>query len=140
MRKSNWVYVIHQTFSSGLLFWIVIDNLFLTTVKGFEAFQIILITMLGIAFSLLFYPLTNYIIKKTNNKTSIILGSLCYCVAITLFMVCNTIYGFIIGQTVYNLSSPFRTVSSVMLKNNLKEQNRQEDFVKWQSYSKLGYA
>ncbi len=140
MRKSNWLYVIYHSFTSDLLFWIVIDNLFLTTVKGFEAFEIVLITMLGIAFSLLFYPLTNFIVKKTSNKTSIILGSLCYCIAITLFMTCNTIYGFIIGQVVYNLSSPFRMVANVMLKNNLKEQNKQDDFVKWQSYGKLGYA
>ncbi len=140
MRKSNWLYVIYHSFTSDLLFWIVIDNLFLTTVKGFEAFEIVLITMLGIAFSLLFYPLTNFIVKKTSNKTSIILGSLCYCVAITLFMTCNTIYGFIIGQVIYNLSSPFRMVANVMLKNNLKEQNKQDDFIKWQSYGKLGYA
>ena len=140
MRKSNWLYVIYHSFTSDLLFWIVIDNLFLTTVKSFEAFEIVLITMLGIAFSLLFYPLTNFIVKKTSNKTSIILGSLCYCVAITLFMTCNTIYGFIIGQVIYNLSSPFRMVANVMLKNNLKEQNKQDDFVKWQSYGKLGYA
>lgn len=140
MRKSNWLYVIYQSFTSDLLFWIVIDNLFLTTVKGFEVFEIVLITMLGIAFSILLYPLTNYIVKKTSNKTSIILGSLCYCIAIVLFMACNTIYGFIIGQVIYNLSSPFRMVANVMLKNNLKEQDKQDDFVKWQSYGKLGYA
>lgn len=119
---------------------IVIDNLFLTTVKGLEAFEIVLITMLGIVFSLLFNPITNYIVKNTNNKTSIILGSLCYCIAITLFMICKTTYGFIIGQVVYNLASPFKIVANVMLKNNLKEQNKQDDFVKWQSYGKLGYA
>lgn len=140
MRKSNWLYVIYHSFTSDLLFWIVIDNLFLTTVKGLDAFEIVLITMLGIVFSLLFYPITNYIVKNTNNKTSIILGSLCYCIAITLFMICKTTYGFIIGQVVYNLASPFKIVANVMLKNNLKEQNKQDDFVKWQSYGKLGYA
>lgn len=48
MRKSNWLYVIYHSFTSDLLFWIVIDNLFLTTVKGLEAFEIVLITMLGV--------------------------------------------------------------------------------------------
>lgn len=140
MRKSNWLYVVYHSFTSDLLFWIVIDNLFLTTVKGFSAFDIVLITMLGIAFSLLLYPLTNLIVKKTSNKTSIIIGSLCYCVAVSLFMCCNSIYGFIIGQTIYNLSSPFRMVANVMLKNNLKEQGKQSEFVSWQSYGKLGYS
>lgn len=140
MRKSNWLYVIYHSFTSDLLFWIVIDNLFLTTVKGFNAFQIVLVTMLGLAFSLILYPITNYIVKKTNNKTSIVLGSLCYVIAISLFMICNTILGFVIAQTFYNMSSPFRMVSNVMLKNNLEDQNKQEDYVKWQSHGKLGYS
>lgn len=140
MRKSNIIYLIFHTFTADLLFWIVIDNLFLSTVKGFSAFQIVLVTLLGLAFSLLLYPLTNYIVKKTSNKTSIVLAALCHVIAISLFMVCNNIIGFIIGQTFYSLSSPFKTVSSVMLKNNLKEQGKIEDFVKWKSYGKLGYA
>ena len=55
-------------------------------------------------------------------------------------MMCNTIYGFIIGQIIYNLSSPFKVVSNVMLKNNLDETNKQDQFVKWQSYGRLGYS
>lgn len=140
MRKSNFVYLIFHTFTADLLFWIVIDNLFLSTVKGFSAFQIVLVTLLGLVFSLLLYPLTNYIVKKTSNKTSIILAALCYVIAISLFMVCDNIIGFIVGQTFYSLSSPFKTVSSVMLKNNLKEQGKSEEFVKWKSYGKLSYA
>lgn len=140
MEKSNWIYVAYRSFTSDLLFWIVIDNLFLTTVKGFSAFEIVLISMLGIAGSLLLYPITNLIVKKTRNKTSIIIGALCYCVAIIMFMICKTIYGFIIGQIIYSLSSPFGRVAIVMLKNNLMEKDKEKDFVKWQSYGKLGYA
>ena len=55
-------------------------------------------------------------------------------------MISNSLLGFIIGQTIYNLSSPFRMVANVMLKNNLQEQGRSDEFVKWQSYGKLGYA
>lgn len=140
MKKNNWLYVLYQSFTSDLLFWIVIDNLYLTTVKGFEAFQVVLITMLGIVFSLILYPLTNIVVKKTNNKTSIILGSVCYIIAIILFVFCKSIYGFIIAQTFYNMSNPFRAVSSIMLKNNLKKLDCQDQFVKWQSYGKLGYS
>ena len=140
VQKNNWLYVAYYSFNSDLLFWIVINNLFLTTVKGFSAFDIVFITMVGLGASLLFYPITNLIVKKTSNKTSIVLGSACYCVAIILFMCCNNIVGFMVGETLYQLSSPFRMVSNVMLKNNLEEQNKQQDFVKWQSYGKLGYA
>ncbi len=140
IRKNNWLYVNYYSFTSDLLFWIVINNLFLTTVKGFSAFQIVLISMIGICGSLLFYPITNLIVKKTSNKTSIIIGSACYCVAIILFTICNNIYGFMIGEIIYHISSPFRMVANVMLKNNLCEQKKQSEFVKWQSRGRLGYA
>lgn len=138
--KNNWLYVIYRSFSADLLFWIVIDNLYLTTVKGLDTFQIVLIAMLGIGFSIILYPLTNFIVKKTSNKTSIILGAACYCVAILMFLFCRTIYGIAIGQIFYHLSSPFSAISNVILKNNLVSQGKEDEFTKWQSYGKLGYA
>ena len=140
MKKSNWLYVIYQSFTSDLLFWIVIDNLFLSTVKGFSAFEIVLITLGGLLMSLILYPLTNLIVKKSSNKTSIILGSISYVIAITMFMFSNNIFSFFIAQTFYNVSTPFKMVSCMMLKNNLEEKNKKEEFIKWQSYGKLGYA
>jgi len=140
IRKSNLIYVLYNTFSSDLLFWIVIDNLFLTTVKGLNAFQIVLVTMLGLGLSLLLYPLVNLLTKKTTSQLVIRLGAGCYILAILLFMVCNTIYGFIFAQLFYNLSSPLRQVSNFILRNNLKERGKEENFVKWQSYGKLGYS
>ena len=41
------------------------------------------------------------------------------------------IYGIVIGQTFYCLAGSFVSVASVMLKNNLKEQNKLDEFVKW---------
>ena len=140
MRKSSWLYILYTSFTSDLLFWVVIDNLFLTTVKGQSASNIILIGMLGLVFSLLLYPLTNFIIEKTSNKTSIIIGPLCLCFVIILFMMCNTLVGFVIGQTIYNIASSYKMVSNVVLKNNLRAQGRENDYIKLQSYGKLGYA
>lgn len=140
MRKSNWLYVLYRTFCSDLLFWIVIDNLFLSTVKGLNAFDIVLVTLAGLSFSLLLYPLTNQIVKKTNNKFSIIMGALCYIVATICFMISNNLVGFIIGQTFHGLATPFRMVSNVILTNNLKHTNKENEFIKWESYGALGYS
>ena len=107
MRKSNVTYVFYQTFNLDLLFWIVVDNLFLTTVKGLGAFDIVLVTMSGLGLSLLFYPLTNLIVKKTRSKFALLIGSCCLMLSITLFTVSSTILGFIIAQFMLNLSSPF---------------------------------
>lgn len=140
MRKNNWIYVLHQTFASDLLFWIVIDNLFLSTVKGLSAFNIVLITMLGFVFTLVFYPLISYVVKKISSQSSIILGSALLCLAIILFMIGNNLILFILAQGLYSVSSPFRAVSSSMLKNNLEEKGKEGEYIKWQGYGKLGYS
>ena len=140
MRKNNWIYVLYQTFNSDLLFWIVLDNLFLSTVKGLTAFNIVLITLAGLSFSLLLYPLTNKIVEKTSNKFSIVTGAICFIIAITCFMLSNNLIGFIIGQTFHGLATPFRMVANVMLKNNLIEKNKEHEFIKWESHGKLGYS
>jgi hypothetical protein len=123
-----------------LLFWIVVDNLFLTTVKGMSAFNVVLITTIGLAFSIFCYPLTNLIVKKTSNKLCIILGSICNLISILMYTLCNNLVWFIVAASIYNLSSPLRQSAAVMLENNLKEQNRENEYVKWNSYGRLGYS
>ena len=130
----------YSTFNTDLLFWIVVDNLFLSTVKGVSEFNIILITMLGLLFSILLFPFTNLIIKKLPNRVDNIIGAVLNCVAITLFCFCNTLCGFIIAQTLYNMSSPFKQSAAIILKNNLKGLGKQSEFVKVCSYGRLGYS
>lgn len=140
IKKSNLLYVFYATFNSDLLFWIVVDSLFLTTVKGMSEFNVLLITMLGMLFSILLYPLNNLVIKKISNKWSNIIGSVCYLLAIILFTVCNHLIGFIIAQTIYGCASPFKQAATIILKNNLQAQGKEDEFVKWKSYGRLGYS
>ena len=140
MRKSNWLYVVNQALTIDLVFWIVIQNLFLTTVKNFSAFDIVLCTMVGIAISLIFYPLVNLISRKTPRRFSLIARAAMYLVAMVMFMFCNTIYGIAAAQVIYIVGSMFGTVNNVMLKNNLKAQGRAGEYIKWQSYGQLGYS
>ncbi len=138
--KSNIIYVLYHTFAIDLLFWIVVNNLFLTSVKGMTSFDIILITLLGLAFSIVLYPLINLINKKLSNHVSIIIGACCLIVSILLFTFCRTIYGFVIAETLHLVSSLFRQSATVMLKNNLHLQGKDEQFVKWKSLGQLGYS
>lgn len=141
MKKHfNLLYILYSTFNSDLLFWIVVDNLFLSTVKGMNDFNIILITMLGLLASIVLFPFVNLIIKKLNNQPSNIIGASCYFIAIVLFCFCNTIYGFVFAQAIYNIASQFKQTATVILKNNLKAQGKESDFVKISSYGWLGYS
>lgn len=139
-RRSNLLYVFSEGMTSDLLFWIVISSLFLTTVKGMSSFQVILISLVGAGFSLLLYPLISIFIRKAGNYWSCVTGSALLVISIVLYTFCNTIYGFCCGSVLYEISFIFMSIRSVMLKNNLKEQGKSEEFVKWRSYSKLVYA
>ena len=140
MRKSNWLYVINQAFTMDLVFWIVIQNIFLTTVKNFSAFEIVLCTMIGMAIALAFYPLVNIVARKTPRRFSLIARAAMYLIAMIMFTFCNTVYGIATAQIIYIIGAMLGTVQNVMLKNNLKAQNREGEYVKWQSYGQLSYS
>lgn len=139
-RRSNVLYVFSEGISSDLLFWIVVSSLFLTTVKGMTSFQVILIALVGAGFSLLLYPLISFFIRKVGNYWSCVTGASLLLTSIILYTFCNTIYAFCVAAVLYEISFIFMSIRSVMLKNNLKEQGKSEEFVKWRSYSKLVYA
>ncbi len=139
-RRSNWLYVFSEGITNDLLFWLVISSLFLTTVKGMSSFQVILIALIGAGFSLLVYPLISLFIRKAGNYWSCVVGATMLLLAILLYTFCRTIYGFCVASVLHETSFIFMAIRSVMLKNNLKEQGRAEEFVKWRSYSKLVYA
>ena len=64
IKKSIKLYPIFYAFSADLIFFVPIDTLFLTFVKGLNASQISAITMIG----LLICILTQKIIVKTTKK------------------------------------------------------------------------
>jgi len=139
-RRSNLLYVFSEGISSDLLFWLVVSSLFLTTVKGMSAFQVILIALIGAVFSLLLFPFINIFIRKAGNYRSCVTGASLLLASIILYTFCTTIYGFCVAAVLYEISFIFMSIRSVMLKNNLKEQGKSDEFVKWRSYSKLVYA
>ncbi len=139
-KNNNLLYIFLDTFSSDLLFWIVISNLFLTNVKGLSTFDIMLTSLVGGVAAIVLYPLINLIIRKLKNHASLILGCCLLLAAIVLYTVCSSIWGFFAASICYVVSLVFTSVKTTMLKANLNAQNRGNDFVKIQSWGKLGYS
>lgn len=138
--KTNWLYFFYSSFNLDLLFWIVINALFLTTVKGMSEFNVILIAMVGLALSVVLFPLYNLIIKKLSNRTSNIVGAVMFFIAIVVFMCSKTIFGFIFAEFLYKSGTCFKQTSTTILRNNLKAEGREESFVKIRSFGRLGYS
>ena len=100
MKKSlnNFLFVVLDGLSSDLLFWIVIQNLFLTSFKSLSSFRVVLMTFVGGGACLLIYPLLMIVISKIKRYYCSIISNFLLLLSIVLFTVCNTIYGFFIAQ------------------------------------------
>lgn len=138
--KSNWIYIFYSTFSIDILFLFVVNNLFLINVKGISEFDTILITLLGLAFALVLYPLVSILLKRISNHASIIICSCGLIISMILYTFCTTLYGFIIAEILYCTCKYFKLPVSTMLKKNLLEQGKSDEFVKWKSLGMLGYS
>ena len=138
--KRNIFYVLYTTFNLDIFFKTIIESLFLTTVKGLTASDIILMSFIGIGASICLSPIVWLVSKKIGNKMSLVLGAFCSVLCVILYIVCNQLIGFIFASVAYNLIALFYQPASIMLKNNLRAENKEEDFVKWSTYGKLGFS
>lgn len=138
MKK--FLYIVNYTFSVDLLFWIVIDNLFLSTVKGLTDAQIVAISLISSFISLLIFPLVNYIISRLKNRASIMISSILLFFASLTFTLGNSVYWFAFASVMYSIAGIFGAVRQVMLKNNLNAVGEDGEYVKIRSFAKLLYA
>ena len=97
-------------------------------------------SFIGIGASICLSPIVWLVSKKIGNKMSLVLGAFCSVLCVILYIVCNQLIGFIFASVAYNLIALFYQPASIMLKNNLRAENKEEDFVKWSTYGKLGFS
>lgn len=95
IKLSNKLYPIFYGLSSDLIFFIAINTLFLTKVKGLTPSKINFITTIGILVVLFFYLTSHKIIKEIGNLFSIKLGTFLMIVSTLLFTFStDIIFGF----------------------------------------------
>lgn len=134
------LFPIYLGLSIDLLFWIVVDGLFLTTVKGFTLSQISSLSTISLFVCILFqYPFLK-LIQKIGNTKSVQLGSLLFLIASILFTFGNHYITIVIGHIAYDVSFIFRNMAIVMLKNNLTLVGREEQFVALKTKCNMIYA
>ena len=97
IKLSNKLFPIFYGLSSDLIFFIAINTLFLTQVKGLSSSEINFMATIGTLVSLFFYLSSHKIIKKIGNLTSIKLGTFLILIASILFTISKHITFFIIA-------------------------------------------
>ena len=130
IELSNKIFPIYCGLSMDLVFYIAINTLFLTTVKGLTSSEINLINTVGVLTSLFLYLISYKIIDKIGNIVSIRLGSALMLLAAILFTFSTKITFFIIANILYEVSFVLKCVDIVILNKNLERENRESEFVK----------
>ena len=100
---SNKIYPFYNAFSMDLLFYIAIDTLFLTVVKGFSAFQISLLGVVPTLLCFLMQPILLKIIGKTGDVNASRLGTFMLLVSAILITFGFNFWIIAIGQLIYDI-------------------------------------
>lgn len=140
VQLANRVYPWYAGLSSDLIFFIAINTIWLSTVKGFSPAEITFLTTVSSFASLIFQFPSLVVIKKLGNTNSIRIGSLLFLIASVMLTFCTKYISFMIADIFYEMAFVFTMMSSVILKNNLDYLNESASYVKIRSNSSLIYA
>lgn len=140
IELSNKIYPYLAALSDDLLFWIAINTLFLTTVKGFSASQISLLTAIASFSAIILQGIIFKIIKKIGNIKSVRIGLSLLLLSATILTFAKKFCVISIGYIIYSNAFYFTSMGSIILKRNLKAVNKEKEFSKVQSKISFIYS
>lgn len=140
IQRVNIIYPWFDGLSSDLLFWIAIDTLFLSVVKGFSSAQIVSSSTISLVFLIILQIPLLKIIKKIGNTNSVRLGAFMLLAASLTFTFCKSYWVMVIGKILYNNAFTFTNMGNVVLKNNLELKNNQQQYIKLKTKSNTIYS
>lgn len=126
--------------SDDLMFFIAINTLFLTVVKGLSAAQISFLSTITSLFYILIQIPALKLIHKIGNIKSIRLGTIMLLCSALLITFGNNYITIVIGYILYQPSFLFKKMEHVVLKNNLSYLNKQDDYIKLANKAHIIYA
>lgn len=126
--------------SGDLLFWVAIDTLFLTVVKGFSASQVVSLTSISLIIVICLQVPLLKIIKKIGNTNSVRLGAFLLLLSSILLTFGGNYFQVVLGEIFYEIAYTFHNMTNAVLKNNLELQNRGEEYIKVRTKANTIYA
>lgn len=115
--------------SKDLLFWVAINTLFLTVVKKLTISQIVSLTPISLIVCIVLQIPLLKIIKKIGNTTAVRVGTFLFLLSSILLTFGNCYIVILIGKVVYEIAFTFKNMANAILENNLRLQNRDDDFI-----------
>ena len=137
---SNKIYPLFAGLSGDLIFYIAINTLFLTEVKGFSALEISSLTTISIFVMLILNPLVMKIINKIGALNSVRVGVTVLFLGAFLITVGNNYFTILIGSILYESYSYFKKMDTVILRKNLTFLKEEDKHLEYESKGSLIYA
>lgn len=133
VKRSINIYPIFASFTGDLIFFVPIDTLFLTLVKGLNASQITAMTMSSLLICIIFQKVILSIVRKIGNVNALRLGTLMLLIASLILTFGNSFILMLFYKCVHEIAVMFLNMDEIILKNNLNFVNRKDDYYKIRS-------
>ena len=140
INRSIKIYPLFASFTGDLIFFVPIDTLFLTLVKGLNASQITAMTMVALRICIVFQKVILAVVKKIGNVNALRLGATMLIIASLLLTFGKTFIAMLLYKSIHELAVMFLNMDEIILKNNLKKVDRKDDYFKIRNKSKIIYS
>lgn len=140
IKRSIKQYPLFYTFSADLIFFVPIDTLFLTLVKGLNASQISAMTMIGLLVCILSQKIVVNLTQKLGNSNSVKIGSFMLFLSSIIVTFGNSFISMVIYRIVNELAFMFWNMSSILLKNNLIFMKQENEYYGIRNKAKVMYG
>ena len=140
INRSIKIYPLFASFTGDLIFFVPIDTLFLTLVKGLNASQITAMTMVALIICIVFQKVILAIVKKIGNVNSLRLGAMMLIIASLLLTFGKSFIAMLLYKSIHELAVMFLNMDEIILKNNLKKVDRRDNYFKIRNKSKIIYS
>lgn len=140
IKRSIKVYPIFTAFTGDLIFFVPIDTLFLTLVKGLSASQITAMTMISLLICIIFQNVILKIVKKIGNVKSIRLGIGLILISALFLTFGKNFVVILMYNFISEIGFMLLNMNKILLKNNLKSLNKEDEYYEIRNKSKIIYA
>lgn len=140
IRRSIKLYPTFYALSADLIFFVPIDTLFLTLVKGLNAGQISAMTMIGLLICILSQKIIVKVTKRIGNANSIRLGALMLFLSSVILTFGKSFISLIIYKIINELAFMFWNMTSILLRNDLIYLGKKDEYYTVRNKAKVMYG
>ena len=125
--------------SYGLLFYTPISTLFFTIAKNLSLSQITMLGTISTIISIISQPFILKIMKKIGNTYSVRIGAFMLLISV-LCITFGNFYIIMLGFILESIAFVFNDMINIILRNNLKFLNKDNEYIKYKNKSFLLYS